>query len=187
MPLRIDTSDRAHDIARAIDHLIVTGGLAAISLRNIASIVGRSPAALTSHLTNRERMLRVSAALVARDRLDATQRRARTDGVAAFLPLHEDDVPATRAWLGWLELGRSGEGLEHVLAEAHDDERRLLAQTLDHRLDPDRLDLATAIVEGLRSAVCASVRPMPVSRAQSLLARGVGDLLRRAEEDATAA
>ena len=44
MQFRIDTADRAQEIARAVDHLIVIGGLGAVTLRNISALIGRSPA-----------------------------------------------------------------------------------------------------------------------------------------------
>ncbi|WP_426246405.1 hypothetical protein [Nocardioides sp. LHG3406-4] len=170
---------RAHETAQAVDHLLVTGGLAAVTLRNIAALVGRSPAALSSHLTNRERLMRVSASIVSRARLERIESRVRTEGVGAFVPVDDDDVLATRAWLGWLELWRSDDALEYVVTEGRDHERRLLAWALDFRLERDRLDLALATIEGLRTAVCAPVAPMPVQRAQSLLGIAVRELLRR--------
>ncbi len=176
MPHRMDTADRAHEIARAVDHLIVTGGLRAVTLRNIARLVGRSPAALTSHLTNRERLMRVSASIVARERLAAIEWRVPTEGVGAFLPATDDDVLSARAWLGWLELWRSDEGVEHMVSTARADERRLLAWAVDHSLERDGLDIVVATVDGLRTSVCAPVRPMPVRRARSLLVTAVRDL-----------
>lgn len=173
---RIDTADRAHEIARAVDHLIVTGGLGAVTLRNIGALVGRSPAALSSHLTNRDRLMRVSASIAARERLHTIDRRVPFDGVGAFLPRSDDDVLASRAWLGWLELWRTDEGLEHVMTEAREDERRLLAWALDHTLERDRLDIALATIDGLTTAVCAPTSPMPVRRAHSLLVTAVRTL-----------
>ena len=169
MPLRTDTADRATEISRAVDHLIVERGIGAITMRNVAALVGRSPAALSNHRTNRERLVRVSAAITARARLDGIHRRVRTDGVRAFLPAADDEVLQTRAWLGWLELWRSDAGLTQMVGAAREEERELLAWALDHTLPREPLDLTMATIDGLRTAVCAPVQPMPLRRAADLL------------------
>ncbi|WP_248581390.1 hypothetical protein [Nocardioides sp. InS609-2] len=43
-------------------------------------------------------------------------------------------------------------------------------------MERDRLDIAVATIDGLRTAVCAPVSPMPLRRAHSLLVTLVRDL-----------
>ena len=105
---------------------------------------------LIHHFGSRERVLIVAAGRTGRWLIKAIEDEAWEAGVEAFLPGDDDMVLLTRAWLHDLRLSR-----------------------------PD-LDTLTALVEGLRSAVCAPPNPMPPSRARELLRTASSAALTRA-------
>ncbi|WP_346384236.1 TetR family transcriptional regulator [Nocardioides sp.] len=61
MPRLLDTGDRADVIAAAMARIISTRGSEALSMRALSAECGISPASILQHLTNEERVLRVSA------------------------------------------------------------------------------------------------------------------------------
>jgi AcrR family transcriptional regulator len=170
MPQLMDTRSRAGTLAAAVNEILVTDGIPGLSLRRIAAVSRVSPGSMIHHLGGKDRLLQLSAALTARGLSDDTGRRSWDEGVLAFLPNGDEDVLNTRAWLAWVELGRSDPHVEPAVTRARDDERARLAESVDHRLARDELDLTYAVLEGLRARVCAPTRPMPPSRARDLLA-----------------
>jgi len=102
-------------------------------------------------------------------------------GVAGFLPRDDDTLLLTRAWLGWCELCRSEASLAEIVARARRQEVTMLAEAHAHRLSRPDLDVLMAVVDGLRHAVCAPVRPMPRERACDLLTGVSAAALARSE------
>jgi hypothetical protein len=92
-------------------------------------------------------------------------------GRPGLLPDDDDAVLHTRAWLAWVELGRSDPVVEIPVDRARREERGLLAETLDLRLGPDDLDIVLAVIEGLRAAISAPIRPLSPRRGRELLER----------------
>jgi hypothetical protein len=90
-------------------------------------------------------------------------------GVEGFLPTDDDALLLTRAWLAWVELWRSEEWLEYTVSMLRAKELALLAETHEYRLSRPDLDLVGALLEGLRSAICAPSRPMTPDRARAIL------------------
>ena len=90
-------------------------------------------------------------------------------GVEGFLPTDEDTLLLTRAWLARVELWRSEEWLEYAVSRWRAKELALLASTHEYRLSRPDLDLVAALLEGLRSAICAPSRPMTTDRARAIL------------------
>ncbi len=90
-------------------------------------------------------------------------------GVEGFLPTDDDALLLTRAWLAWVELWRSEEWLEYTVSMLRAKELALLAETHEYRLSRPDLDLVAALLEGLRSAICAPSRPMTPDRARAIL------------------
>lgn len=156
-------------LADAINELLVTEGIPGLSLRKIAAVSGVSTSSILHHLGDKDRLLSLSAHLTGRALLDDMRQRQWCEGVGAFLPKADDDVLAIRAWLAWIELSRSDARVEAPVARLRDDQRHLLAITFDHRLERDDLYLTAALIEGLWSAICAPVRPLPPPRALTLL------------------
>lgn len=173
MPRLLDTETRTTTVVTAINHLLARDGAGGVTMRAIGELSRVSPATLSSHYGNREHMLRVAAWVTGQARLTAIRDRMRRDGVLAFLPADADDVVTARVWLGWCELGRSHDWLGPSIAEIRDEERALLARTVDYRLERERLTEALAVVDGLQVALCAPDRPLARETAYRILARHV--------------
>lgn len=171
MPQLIDTRSRAGTLASAANDLLVTDGIPGLTLRKIATVSRVSAGSILHHLGDKNRLLSLSAGLTAQAFQDEIERRRWLEGVGAFLPEADDDVLITRAWLAWVELARSDDAVEPPVTRALQSQRELLAGTLDHSLQREDLDLTVAVIEGLRAAICAPVRPMPPRRARALLLR----------------
>jgi AcrR family transcriptional regulator len=171
MPRLIDTDSRTGAVVAAINHVLARDGAAALSLRSIARESGVSASSLLHHFGSREHLLRVAAARTGRARVRDIDRSSITRGVLAFLPADPDEVVDTRAWLAWLELWRSDESLVNAVGDVRLDERALIAEVLDYRADKEDLDGLLALIDGLLTAVCAPVRPMPLTRAVGILRR----------------
>ena len=184
VPRLIDGSSRAGALALAVNELLVTDGIPGLTLRRIAAVSRVSPGSMIHHLGGKDRLLSLSAGLTGRALREEIQRRSWEEGVLAFLPNGDEGVLNTRAWLAWIELGRSDPVVEIPVSRARREERALLAETLDFRLTRDDLDILVAVIEGLRDAVCAPSRPLPPTRAGELLERhlrGLGISVRRDE------
>jgi AcrR family transcriptional regulator len=171
MPRLIDGASRAEALAVAVNELLVTDGIPGLTLRRIGAVSGVSPGSMIHHLGGKDRVLALSAGLTARAFHEDIQRRSWDDGILAFLPDDDDGVLGTRAWLAWVELGRSHPVVEIPVTQARRDERGLLARTLDFRSARDELDELFAVIGGLRDAICAASRPMSPTKARELLAR----------------
>ena len=109
--------------------------------------------------------------MTGRERLRQIARRADLEGLAAFLPTpgDDEDVITTRAWLGWYELWRSEEALTDTIASIREDEHLLLARVLGAWPDDQRLSHLTAVIDGLRVAMSAPIRPMRPDQAPEIL------------------
>jgi AcrR family transcriptional regulator len=170
MPRLIETTTRSGALVAAVNELLVTEGIPGLTLRRIAQVSRVSTGSIMHHLGGKARLLSLSAAVTARALTDEIRLTRWEHGALAFLPGDDDGVLNTRAWLAWVELGRSDPEVEPPVSRARQEERSLLAETLDHHLARDDLDLLYAVIEGLRGAVCAPTRPMPPARARELLA-----------------
>jgi AcrR family transcriptional regulator len=171
MPALIDTTSRAGTLVAAVNELLITDGIPGLSLRRIAAVSRVSTGSIIHHLGGKPRLLSLGAGLTARALQAEFQRLRPAYGVLAFLPRDDDGVLTTRAWLAWLELGRSDPAVEPPVTWARQEERALLAETMDFRLARDDLDLLHAVIDGLRGAICAPTRPMPPARACELLSQ----------------
>jgi AcrR family transcriptional regulator len=169
MPQLIDTRSRAGTLAAAANELLVSEGIPGLTLRKIATVSRVSAGSILHHLGDKDRLLSLSAALTAEAFQAEIERRRWLEGVPAFLPQDDDQVLSTRAWLAWVELARSDDAVEPPVTRSRHRQRDLLASTLDHCVDREDLDLTVAVIEGLRTAVCAPVRPMSPTRARELL------------------
>jgi AcrR family transcriptional regulator len=169
MPMLIDIESRAGVLVRAINDVLIEHGPAGLSLRRISKFSGVSTSSMLHHLGSREHLLRVAAATTARQRLQHLLLESERDGVLAFLPRDGDELLDTRAWLAWLELWRSEDFLARWIAENRDEEIALLAARTDYGLSRHELDGRMALIEGLRVAVCAPVRPMRLDVAREVL------------------
>ena len=179
MPRLIETNSRTDAVVAAMNDLLASDGVTALSVRSIARASGVSPSSLLHHYGSRERIVRLAALRTGKARVRDIERRAPWDGVVAFLPADLDGVVDARAWLGWLELWRSEDILLEAVGMPRRDERALLASVLDYALPRESLDAVSALIEGLLCAICAPVRPLSLPVARGLLARHVEDALAR--------
>jgi AcrR family transcriptional regulator len=183
MPHLIDVDSRTEDVRAAANRILATRGLGGLSLRAIAAEVRISLGSLTSHYDNRTRLMHLLVQLASRAWLEDIRYRMRGEGILAFLPADEDGVEDTRVWLSWCELGRSDPAIRGTVYDIRLDERVLLDRATrewfdEHDakgagLDDDGLDIAHAVVQGLRQAICSLGDPMPVERAREVLVEHV--------------
>ena len=173
MPRLIDTHARTVAVLDAAEQVIAERGLAGLSLRAIAAEARISLGSLTSHYESRGRLLHLLAQVAGRAWLEGLAERTARGGVADFLPATEDDVQDIRVWLSWCELARSDPQLRGRVRDVRREERLLVDRCTDHRLDTDALDVAVALLDGLRIAVCSAESPMPSERARELWLRQV--------------
>ncbi len=169
MPRLIDTRTRTGTMVFAINRILVTQGVFGLTLRSIARESRISTGSLLHHFDRRERILAVAAHQTGAALLDEISSGLISRGVAGFLPADDDTVLLTRAWLAWVELWRSEEFLEPTVSEVRRRELRMLAEAHGFRLSRPDLDLLTALVDGLRSAICAPSDPMRPEHARTLL------------------
>jgi AcrR family transcriptional regulator len=181
VPRLIDPYTRTGAMVLAIDTILVTEGVFGLTLRTIARESGISTGSLLHHFGNRERVLSVAAHQTGLSLLDDIRSGSIWKGVEAFLPGDDEGVLLTRAWLSWCELWRSEDWLTETVGQLRTREQRLLAEVLELRVARPDLDLLTAVIEGLRVAVCAPTRPMPRAQARALLASASAAALHRAE------
>jgi AcrR family transcriptional regulator len=174
MPLLIDTESRTGTLVRAVNDTLVEHGPGGLTLRRLARASGVSTSSILHHLGSREHLLRVAAHRTGLQRLQTLRAESSLDGALAFVPRSDDEVLDARAWLGWLELWRSEEFLERVIADARRAEFWLLAAVLDHRLARPELDAAAALVDGLLTAVCSPRDPMRLEVARGIFASHLG-------------
>jgi AcrR family transcriptional regulator len=185
VPRLIETESRTDAVVVAINHLLARDGVTGLSIRAIAHQSRVSASSLLHHYGSREHLLRIAAVRTGRARVSEVDRNAWQHGPLAFLPLHADDVLDARAWLAWLELWRSEDSLTDAIGDARLDERSLLAEMVDYRLDRDRLDAVIALIDGLLTAVCAPQRPMSLDRARAILKAAVATSDVSTSDDAT--
>ena len=166
-------------MVHAINRILVTQGIFGLTLRSIARESRISTGSLLHHFECRTRILRVAAHQTGLAFLGGIESEVIWRGVEGFLPVDDDDLLLTRAWLAWVELWRSEEWLEPTITALRGRERGMLAEAHEFRLSRPDLDLMTAIVEGLRSALCAPSRPMSTERARTLLREASASALER--------
>jgi AcrR family transcriptional regulator len=170
MPASIHGPSRAEALVLAINQVLVTDGIPGLSMRRIAEESRVSTGAMIHHFGSRARLIGLAAAFTAGYLSDDIESRRHDAGVCAFLPCDDDGVLLHRAWLAWVELGRSEMDVEPVVTRARREELALLAATTDYRYARDDLDLLAAVITGLRAEICAPTRPLPPARAAALLA-----------------
>lgn len=169
MPRLIETQSRTGTMVVAINHILATRGVPGLTLRSIARESRISTGSLLHHFECRERILTVAAHRTGLALLGVISAEVSERGVAGFLPADDDGILLTRAWLAWVELWRTQTWLEPTVTELRTRELGMLAEAHDHRLSRPDLDLLSALVEGLRSGICAPRLPMPPHRAHALL------------------
>lgn len=176
MPHLIDGDERAAVLATACDRLLEQYGPAGLTWRAISLTSGVSTSSMSHHLQDRERLLRVCSHVSSRARLARLTRAVIERGPVGVLPWDHDDLPATRSWLGWLEVGRTDPSIGASLSRDRRQELAVLGRSLDHRLAPADLLAVQALVDGLRVAVCMPGSEVTVRDAQACLAARLSEM-----------
>ena len=169
MPLLLDTESRTGVLVRAINDILIEFGPAGLTMRTHRRGQRSQPVVDLRQMGSREHLLRVAAGTTCRAAWPRCGPRAATGGISAFLPRDDDEVLDTRAWLAWLELWRVEDFLGRWIAECRADERGLLAQVTDYQLLRSELDELLALIDGLRTAICAPTGPMRLETAREIL------------------
>jgi AcrR family transcriptional regulator len=174
MPMLFDTESRTDTLIRAINDILIELGPAGLSMQRISQYSGVQKSSIYHHLDNRERLLRVAIGHTSKAHSSAIRAGIATDGVLALLPRNDDELLEARAWLAWLELWRCEDFPERWIVQAREDEMAFIARATDYRLTRPELEVALAVVDGLRMALCAPRQPMRRERARVLLASHLG-------------
>jgi AcrR family transcriptional regulator len=169
VPRLIDRDVRTTDMVVGVNRVLVARGIPGLTLRAIARESGISTGSLLQHFESRERILRIAAHRTGRTLIGAAESDSLWIGIDAFLPGDDETRRLTRAWLAWCELWRSDPTLEQTVTDLRDRELTALAVLHEHRLGRPDLDALVALLDGLRAAVSAPVRAMPVERAREVL------------------
>jgi AcrR family transcriptional regulator len=169
MPRLIDSDLRTSDMVIGVNRVLVSRGIPGLTVRLIARESGISTGSLMTHFESRERMLRLAAHRTGRTLVSAEESDGLWLGVDAFLPVDEEMRRLTRAWLAWCELWRSEPWLESTVSDLRAREVRAIATVHEQRLTQPGLETLAVLLDGLRSAICAPVSPMPLERARELL------------------
>lgn len=175
MPRFLDPQDRNDVLVLAMNDLLLTEGFPGLTLRKIAARSEVSVGAILNNYGSREALLRIGAISTAGQRYTQVWLREPRDGVLAFLPAGEADLPLARCWLEWVTLSRNVEALHHALTFSLTKERSLLQQVTG--IGGDALEGVEALVHGLLVAICRPVDAMPLGRARETLAAQVSNLL----------
>jgi len=169
VPHLMNTRDRVELLTDAAIHLIETDGVTALTVRKLAGVMRLSPSTLTSHLTDKHRMIDLVTKTVGGRLVRSLELGALHHGIFGFVP-EDEDLRLVRAWLAMSELARAddqlGGGVAHIEQELRD------ALASDARVassDTLTLDALTAIVRGLWTARCDRVEPIPAARARAIL------------------
>jgi hypothetical protein len=131
VPRLIDSHTRTGAMVLAINHILVTQGVFGLTLRTIARESGFSTGSLLHHFGHRERVLGVAAYQTGRSLQSEIGSGAVRHGVEAFLPMDDEGVLLTRAWLSWCELWRSEDWLTETVGDLRAQERGMLAEAHD--------------------------------------------------------
>ena len=181
--LRLDSADRADMVTDAALELMAEGGSTAVTLRSLAERIGASSPGVLSWFGSTDRMWQVIAVRCGQrwmgllgdwGRRESLTRARLSNDLHLLLPVSDDEVIWTRAWLGLVEVGRHRHGVGALMAMFEADERAWVGRQLravDAACGPDSIDAVVALVRGLRHAICAPTHPMPVRRAHEVLAK----------------
>jgi AcrR family transcriptional regulator len=184
MPSLMNSADRVDHLVSAVVHLIETDGVEAVTIRRIAGVMRLSPSTLTSHLTDKRRMIDLVIKGVETRLTRSIRARSLRYAVCALIP-DDEDLPLVRAWLALTELARADDELSEVVASGDDELRDLVGRLARVRAaDDPTLDALRAVVIGLWVARCAGADPMPTDRAIGVLRHACAALGIDAEPDA---
>lgn len=170
MPHLIDGDERAAVLAAACDRILEQQGPAGLTLRAISRASGIGTSSMLHHLQDHERLVRVCAHVSATARTTALTTAIIEHGPLAVLPRDHHDLPATRTWLGWLEVGRTDPSIGRWLQRPRRQQLAVLARSLDHRVPASSLAGVEALVDGLRVSLCLPDSPLTTDEARTCLA-----------------
>lgn len=187
MPYLMNTSDRVDALVEVAIVLVESEGVEALTLRKLASRLGLSPSTLTSHLTNKHRMIDLIAKRIGSAIVRSVEAESVRRGLDAAVP-DDDLVPAVRAWLALSELARADDDMDAGVARIRADLRHLLGWI--GRVPPgDEVtrDALAALTAGIWEARCSRTEPMTARQARAVLRHVCAALGVRVEPEPDAA
>jgi AcrR family transcriptional regulator len=174
MPHLMNTRERVDLLTDAAIHLVETDGVTALTVRRLARAMRLSPSTLTSHLTDKHRMMDLVTKEVGDRLVRSVESGALRHGIAGFVP-DDEQLSVVRAWLAMCELARAHDGLAGGVADTTDELQRALARVARvHPGDQLTLDTLTAIVTGLWAGRCDRLEPIPAASARAVLRHACG-------------
>ncbi len=173
MPRRPESLDHGDLLTDAVMALLVESGATGVTLRRLADRRGISVGALTTRWGNRARMMHVAINYFRQRCTEDMADRGISEGVLAMLPASESEVEDCQIWLAFCDLARTDATLALCVTDQRAQERELLCALLARQggasgVDESTVDLLLAVVDGLRTALCAP-EPMLPERARELL------------------
>lgn len=163
--------------------LMAKHGVAGVTLRSLADEFNCTPQAVRQWFGGTDQMWDQIAVRFGhrwvrslRDpwRRDPDRSHGIGPGPHHLLPFDAEEIAATRAWLAITQLARDSEATGARIVEWETNEVEVIIDVLeglDLDLDPVNVDFLTAVIRGLRHAVCATQQPMSLARAHEILAR----------------
>jgi len=181
--LRSLSVDRRDIVTDCMIELLAEGGFPAVTLRALAHRIGVTPSGVLWWFGSIDLMWEAIAARYGwrwiaflRDparfhRRSPLRPASCTHAVHGLLPGTDEEVVWTRVWLALVEVGRHTQRVGAVIDMIEAEERALVACLLGPGSDPLTIEMVTALVRGLRHAICAPESPMPIRTAHAVLAR----------------
>lgn len=173
MPHLIDSESRTDCLSAAVTDLLVREGIEGLTLRRLARASGISTSSMLHHYGSREHLFRVLAARCGSARLEDIHDRRYLDKVAAFLPVHDDQLAVATSWLAWVELARCEPAWQRTVGDILERERGMLSVELGLRFGDERVNAVSALVWGLIGAMARWSDPMAPEAARQVLDRTV--------------
>lgn len=169
MPVHLEREERANAVTAAVNHLLVTEGAWALSMRSIGHAARRSPSTLLHQFDSREHLLRVCALRTGKERMQRIEFWSPHSRAAAFLPGTDADLVLERAWQQWLILARGVDWLTSTIDRLREAELAVLAAALRRERDDEQVTACRALLDGLCLAVCDPSRPLGKEAARDVL------------------
>ena len=171
MPRHLDTAARMDLVVEAVVALVTEHGVQALTTRRIADRIGLSPSTLTSHLTNKQRILDLTLKRVGAALLEQIWRGLWLFGGMPAFVTSERAVPQVRAWLALSELARADDSLGRVVAGIEAELRAAAVHACGREVDDETVDLLLVAVSGLWTAMCRRHDPLSVESARAMVRR----------------
>lgn len=193
MPKLIDLEARSEDVHAAVCRIVAAEGVAAATVRRVASEAGLSPNALRYNWPSQDQLLlRTVQRLAHRWYDDWPQWTTTADPVdfaraalRSLVPLDAKQLPRARAWLAFTHAVATDPVMAQVICRAERELRRALRDQVralrgENPLDADALEAETlrmlVLVKGLTAMVCDHQTPLSPEEAVLVIDRQLAEI-----------